>query len=93
MPIYEYQCQTCGTLTEELESYDAPKTRTCDCSKDATMTRTLAAPGFVLKGGCWGKDGYTSSDISTPSPLDVRINPPGWISPQIDRRTMQPKQS
>lgn len=88
MPIYEYQCTACGKLTEELESYDADKTRPCDCTQGAVMTRTLAAPGIVLKGGCWGRDGYTSSDILTPSKVDIKVNPPGYVSPQLTPKVL-----
>lgn len=49
MPIYEYECQTCGTVFEKRQSFsEKPK---ADCPNGHQDTRRLlAAPAIVFKG-------------------------------------------
>ena len=49
MPIYEYECLTCGTKFERRQSFsDEPKS---DCPNGHSDTRRLlAAPAIVFKG-------------------------------------------
>jgi len=49
MPIYEYECLTCGTLFEKRQSFsDAPEAE-CPNGHDDTR-RLLATPTIVFKG-------------------------------------------
>jgi putative FmdB family regulatory protein len=53
MPIYEYQCQACGELTEALQKLsDAPLTRCPACGAEA-LRKKVSAAAFRLKGGGW----------------------------------------
>lgn len=53
MPIYEYQCENCGEVTEAIQKFsDAPLTDCDDCGESA-LKKLLSAPGFRLKGGGW----------------------------------------
>jgi putative FmdB family regulatory protein len=53
MPIYEYQCQSCGHQLEKLQRMsDAPLTDCPDCG-EAALQRLVSAAGFRLKGGGW----------------------------------------
>jgi putative FmdB family regulatory protein len=49
MPIYEYECLTCGTIFEKRQSFsEEPK---ADCPNGHKDTRRLlAAPAIVFKG-------------------------------------------
>ncbi len=49
MPIYEYECLTCGAMFEKRQSFsDLPK---ADCPNGHPETRRLlAAPAIVFKG-------------------------------------------
>lgn len=49
MPIYEYECLTCGIIFEKRQSFsDVPK---ADCPNGHSETRRLlAAPAIVFKG-------------------------------------------
>lgn len=49
MPIYEYECLTCGVTFEKRQSFsDEPK---ADCPNGHAQTRRLlAAPAIVFKG-------------------------------------------
>jgi putative FmdB family regulatory protein len=53
MPIYEYQCQSCGHELEKLQRMsDAPLTDCPDCGA-AALRKKVSAAGFRLKGGGW----------------------------------------
>jgi putative FmdB family regulatory protein len=57
MPIYEYECSTCGHRFEKLVRIgaDAPPCPECSASE---ARRLISASGFILKGGGWYKDHY-----------------------------------
>ena len=63
MPIYEYKCDLCNGMWEELQKFsDDPFTVCKSCEKEGGVHKLL--PGqmnFILKGDGWYKDGYSSS--------------------------------
>lgn len=53
MPIYEYQCQTCGKQLEALQKInDAPLQDCPDCG-ESSLKKKVSAAAFRLKGGGW----------------------------------------
>ena len=53
MPIYAYQCGTCGHAMDVLQKMsDAPLTD-CPACGAQTFTKQLTAAGFQLKGSGW----------------------------------------
>lgn len=53
MPIYEYQCQSCGHGLEKLQRMNAEPLKDCpDCGK-AELQRLVSAAAFRLKGAGW----------------------------------------
>ncbi|HPU19604.1 MAG TPA: zinc ribbon domain-containing protein [Alicycliphilus sp.] len=53
MPIYAYQCGTCGHAKDVLQKMsDAPLTD-CPACGAQTFTKQLTAAGFQLKGSGW----------------------------------------
>jgi putative FmdB family regulatory protein len=49
MPIYEYECLTCGTIFEKRQSFSEPAK--ADCPKGHPETRRLiSSPAIVFKG-------------------------------------------
>ena len=60
MPIYEYQCQSCGHEMEALQKMsDAPLTD-CPVCKEAALQKKISAAGFRLKGGGWYETDFKS---------------------------------
>lgn len=60
MPLYQYKCDRCGTETEDIEKFDAPKEKPCSEEKcEGTAKRQLGVSNFQLSGGGWSKDGYS----------------------------------
>ena len=52
MPLYEYQCQQCGTRTEALQNFGAPPLTTCEAC-GGELKRLLSAPAVQFKGAGW----------------------------------------
>lgn len=53
MPIYAYQCSSCGHAQDVLQKMsDAPLT-TCPACGQSTYAKQVTAAGFQLKGSGW----------------------------------------
>jgi len=60
MPIYEYGCTECGKHIEAFQKItDEPLTLCPDCGGE--LSKLISSTSFVLKGGGWYADGYSSS--------------------------------
>jgi len=52
MPLYEYQCNDCGTVSEEIQRMSDPPLTTCkNCGGE--LKKLLSAPAFQFKGTGW----------------------------------------
>lgn len=59
MPIYEYRCAKCKKNFELLQKIsDEPRAACPKCGKKAK--RLISQTSFLLKGGGWYKDGYST---------------------------------
>ena len=61
MPTYEYQCSNCGNLWEELQKISEPALDTCPKCQEKAAHRLISGGNFILKGGGWYADAYSSS--------------------------------
>lgn len=60
MPIYEYQCESCGHALEALQKLsDAPLTQCPECNQ-STLKKQISAAGFRLSGGGWYETDFKS---------------------------------
>jgi putative FmdB family regulatory protein len=62
VPIYEYLCEGCGTLTELMQKVGEPPPRKCPECGSRKIAKLVSRTTFRLKGGGWYADLY-----STPS--------------------------
>ncbi len=72
MPLYEYQCQSCGDVTEVIQRLSDDPLSTCDeCGGE--LKKLISAPAFQFKGSGWyvtdyadkgGSNGKGDSDKS-----------------------------
>ena len=53
MPIYEYQCDSCGHELEKLQRMSDNPLRDCPDCGEAELRRLVSAAGFRLKGAGW----------------------------------------
>lgn len=52
MPVYEYQCQSCGQRIEKIQKFsDPPLTRCENCG--GILDKLLSPPALVFKGTGW----------------------------------------
>ena len=52
MPLYEYQCKKCHSLTERIQKFSDPPLTTCPhCGGE--MEQLLSAPAVQFKGSGW----------------------------------------
>jgi putative FmdB family regulatory protein len=62
MPIYEYACQECGKVVDVLQKLTDPAPAKCEaCGAEGRMTKMVSRTSFVLKGGGWYSDLYSST--------------------------------
>ena len=69
MPIYDYQCSSCGFKSEVMRKMSEPSVTACpQCAKD-TFAKQVSAPSFRLSGSGWYatdfKNGSKKPDTQT----------------------------
>lgn len=52
MPLYEYQCQSCGKVSEALQKMNDPPLSTCEAC-GGPLKRLISAPAVQFKGSGW----------------------------------------
>ncbi|MBX9676084.1 MAG: zinc ribbon domain-containing protein [Methylotenera sp.] len=53
MPIYDFQCTSCGHKLELLRKISDASTTTCPNCNQETFSKMLSAPSFQLSGSGW----------------------------------------
>jgi putative FmdB family regulatory protein len=69
MPLYEYECESCGKRFEKIQKFSDPLVDVCpDCGK-GPVKKLLSSPAIQFKGSGWyitdypkGKDTKGSKD-------------------------------
>lgn len=62
MPVYEYECGSCGGRFEAVRKFSDPDLSECALCKAANIRKVLSAPAFVLKGNGWYVTDYPTDD-------------------------------
>jgi putative FmdB family regulatory protein len=61
MPTYEYVCTSCKNLWEEVQKISDPAIKKCPKCAKRTAQRQISGGSFILKGGGWYADLYSSA--------------------------------
>jgi putative FmdB family regulatory protein len=61
MPIYEYQCKSCGHEMEAFQKLADDPLKECPSCGDLELTKLVSAAGFRLKGGGWYETDFKGS--------------------------------
>ncbi len=61
MPIYEYACDKCGHEFEREQRITDDPVKTCPECRSRKVKKLISQTSFVLKGGGWYSDLYSSS--------------------------------
>ena len=60
MPLYEYQCKKCHSLTERIQKFSDPPLTTCPhCGGE--LEQLISAPAVQFKGSGWYVTDYAKS--------------------------------
>ena len=62
MPVYEYECGSCGGRFEAVRKFSDPDLTICALCKAENIHKVLSAPAFVLKGSGWYVTDYPSKE-------------------------------
>lgn len=61
MPIYEYECQKCGSTLEAFQKISDPPLKKCENTGcNGKLRRIMSNSSFVLKGSGWYVTDYPS---------------------------------
>src|SRR5512134_1452364 len=53
MPLYEYQCQACGSTFELIRKFSDPPVETCTACGSGPVKKLVSSPAFQFKGSGW----------------------------------------
>lgn len=62
MPIYEYQCESCGHALEKLQRMSDDPLKDCPDCGEASLRRLVSAAAFRLKGAGWYETDFKKGD-------------------------------
>ena len=62
MPIYEYQCESCGYQHEALQKISDPLLTTCPKCGQESLKKLISAAGFRLSGSGWYETDFKSGN-------------------------------
>ncbi len=68
MPVYEYECESCGGRFEVTQKFSDPAVTVCRLCKTGTVRKILSPTAFVLKGSGWYATDYASKKPQTEKP-------------------------
>ncbi len=66
MPLYEYQCKSCGHRFEKIQKFSDEPIRECPQCHKPTAEKLLSAPAVQFKGEGWYVTDYARKN-STPA--------------------------
>src|SRR5262249_25948296 len=61
MPTYEYVCTECQNAWEEIQKISESPLTECPKCKKSSAKRQISGGNFILKGGGWYADLYSST--------------------------------
>src|SRR5579864_2858364 len=68
MPTYEYGCESCGHQWEQVQRITEAPIEVCPACAQSTAHRLISVgTGFILKGGGWYSDLYSSPSPKQPT--------------------------
>jgi putative FmdB family regulatory protein len=80
MPTYEYLCANCGNAWEEIQKITEPALDVCPKCQQATAKRQISGGNFILKGGGWYADLYSSPKSGSKTEASAKPDSGGGTS-------------
>lgn len=70
MPIYEFECKSCGEILEHWQKVSDPYPTDCPVCKTGKLEKIISQTGFALKGGGWYVTDFKDKSSSSPTSSD-----------------------
>jgi putative FmdB family regulatory protein len=87
MPLYEYECESCGHRFELIQRFaDPPAERCASCGK-GPIHKLLSAPAFHFKGTGWYVTDYGNKKSDGSPKTDSGLPPAADVSPAAPAST------
>jgi putative FmdB family regulatory protein len=67
MPLYEYQCEACGSRFEKIRKFSDPPLEVCAVCGKGPVEKLLSSPAIQFKGSGW----YITDYAKKSSPKDT----------------------
>lgn len=83
MPLYEYECKSCGNRFEKIQKFSDPLVTECPKCGKQTVEQMISAPAFQFKGSGW----YVSDYGNKKSSGDAAANADGKASGKSDSKS------
>jgi putative FmdB family regulatory protein len=76
MPLYEYQCESCGARLERIQKFSDPPLKECPTC-GGTLHKLISSPAFQFKGSGWyitdyARKGDGAKDAKSKDAKDVK---------------------
>ena len=65
MPIYEYQCQSCGHELEKLQKMSDDPLKDCPSCEKPELKKLVSASAFKLKGSGWYESDFKNKPVQS----------------------------
>ncbi|MAW48653.1 MAG: transcriptional regulator [Gammaproteobacteria bacterium] len=62
MPIYEYQCESCGHQFDIIQKVSDDKLKICPKCNEPKLKKLVTAAGFKLKGTGWYETDFKTKE-------------------------------
>jgi putative FmdB family regulatory protein len=76
MPIYEYECGSCGGRFEAVRKFSDPELKVCSLCNAGNIRKLLSPTAFVLKGSGWYATDYPSQTRKEAGATEKPANDP-----------------
>lgn len=67
MPLYEYQCESCGQRFEAIRKFSDPPLEVCAKCGKGPITKLVSSPAFTFKGTGFYITDYAKKNSPSPS--------------------------
>ena len=86
MPIYEYQCDSCGARIEALQKLNDKPLEVCSACGSSSLRKLVSAASFRLKGGGWYETDFKTGEKKKIAESDSKNNKSDGVGSDKDSR-------
>ena len=91
MPLYEYECEACGSTFEKIRKFSDPPLEVCEKCGQGPVRKLISSPAIQFKGSGWyitdyakkssGDGGATKTATDKSDKTDSKTKPESASSP------------